>query len=464
LLTIRQLSLIVQEHPAATLLSLARHSQETSMWSIGRTVARNCQGISRREILQAGGVGLLGLSLADTWRLPAAPTSKPARRERSCIFIFLSGGPSHLETFDPKPSAPINVRGPYGVIDTNASGIRISELLPMTAQHMDKCALIRSMTSKDGAHSGHFLMSGGSKSVASYGAVLQKLKGPPTSGLPPFVHVGPGGYLPGAGNLGTVYNPIQMPDPTGKQVQLPHFALTADVTADRFQQRRALLDAVERVRAQWRSTDAVDRMDKNYQRAVDLLTSDKVRSAFDLAKEKDDLRNRYGGSIFGQSCLMARRLVEAGTRFVQVNWYSEPAWLGWDVHGADLPGILRMESPLCPRLDQGLSALLDDLQQRGLLSTTLVVVAGEFGRTPNINKYGGRDHWPACFSVLLAGCGVPGGTIVGASDANGGYPTNHPVSVPELAATLYRLLGIDTNADVRIRPFIGDAAPVNELI
>jgi uncharacterized protein (DUF1501 family) len=161
---------------------------------------------------------------------------------------------------------------------------------------------------------------------------------------------------------------------------------------------------------------------------------------------------------------MARRLVEAGTRFVQVNWYSEPAWHGWDVHGADLPGIQRMESPLCPRLDQGLSALLEDLQQRGLLSTTLVVVAGEFGRTPQINKYGGRDHWPACFSVLLAGCGVRAGALVGASDRNGGYPVERPVSVPELAATLYRLLGVDTTTDQRIRPFIGDALPVAELI
>jgi uncharacterized protein (DUF1501 family) len=205
-------------------------------------------------------------------------------------------------------------------------------------------------------------------------------------------------------------------------------------------------------------------MSADYQRAIDLLTSDKVRTAFDLAKEKDDLRNRYGGSIFGQSCLMARRLVEAGTRFVQVNWYGEPAWLGWDVHGADLPGIARMESPLCPRLDQGLSALLDDLDRRGLLATTLVVVTGEFGRSPQINKYGGRDHWPQCFSVLLAGGGIPGGAIVGASDNQGAYPANRPVTVPELAATVYRLLGINTNLDPRIRPFIGEAQPVAELI
>src|SRR5262249_1895961 len=194
------------------------------------------------------------------------------------------------------------------------------------------------------------------------------------------------------------------------------------------------------------------------------LTSDKIRAAFDLAREPEGLRSRYGGSTFGQSCLMARRLVEAGTRFVQINWYGEPAWHGWDVHGADLPGLARMESPLCPRFDQGLSALLQDLKQRGLLSTTFIAVTGEFGRTPQVNKYGGRDPWPACFSVLLAGGGVPGGLVLGASDRNGAYPAERPASVPELAATLYRLLGINTNTDLRIRPFIGEAAPMPELV
>jgi hypothetical protein len=417
-------------------------------------------------VLQAGGLGVFGLSLADWWRSKGvqASSSTAHKREPSCIFIFLSGGPSHFETFDPKPSAPINVRGPYGTIPTNVRGIQISELLPQIAEHMDKCAIVRSMTSRYADHSGKFMLSGESDAAASYGAVLTKIKGPSASGLPPFVHVGPGGYLPAAGNLGPVYNPLHIADPSGKQVQLPQFALTADISPERFNQRRELLGAVDKVRSEWRATDVVDKMDVNYQRAIDLLTSAKVRSAFDLAQEKEELRSRYGGSTFGQSCLMARRLVEAGTRFVQINWYDNPAWLGWDVHGADLPGIGRMESPLCPRLDQGLSTLLDDLKKRGMLSSTLVVVTGEFGRSPQINKNGGRDHWPGCFSVLLAGGGIAGGTVVGASDGHGGYPTNRPVSVPELAATIYRLMGIDTNADQRIRPFIGNAAPVAELL
>jgi len=433
------------------------------MFNLGESVVRNCRGLTRREVLQVGGLGALGLTLADAWRGQPAAASGTSRREPSCIFIFLSGGPSHLETFDPKPGAPVNIRGPYGTIPTNVPSVQIGELLPQMAQRMDKCALIRSMTSKDGGHSGTFVLSGGNKFAASFGAVLTRIKGPAPSGMPPFVHVGPNGYLPGAGSLGPAYNPILVADPSGKQVQLPQFALTADISADRFNDRRELLGAVDQVRAQWRSSDVVEKMDNNYQRAINLLTSDKVRAAFDLANEKAELRNQYGGSTFGQSCLLARRLVEAGTRFVQVNWYSEPAWLGWDVHGADLPGIVRMEAPLCPRLDQGLSTLLDDLDRRGLLSSTLVVVTGEFGRTPQINKYGGRDHWPQCFSVLLAGAGIPGGTVVGASDGHGGYPANRPVSVPEFAATLYRLLGIDTNLDPRIRPFIGDAGVVTEL-
>jgi hypothetical protein len=425
-------------------------------------------GLTRRTLLQVGALGAIGLSLTDWWRLrqtQASPSLSVTRnREPSCIFIFLSGGPSHFETFDPKPSAAVNIRGPYGSMATNVNGVRFSELLPLMSQQMDKCALIRSMTSKDGGHSGQFVLSGGNKATASLGAVLTKLQGQSNSGMPPFVHVGPAGYLPNAGTLGTAYNPILVADPSGKQVQMPGFQLTADVSADRFTQRRELLGAVEQTRAQWRESEPVGKMDENYQRAIDLLTSDKVRSAFDLAKEKDELRDKYGGSVFGQSCLLARRLVEAGTRFVQVNWYSEPAWHGWDVHGADLPGIARMESPLCPRLDQGLSTLLDDLKQRGLLDSTLVVVTGEFGRTPQINKYGGRDHWPQCFSVLLSGAGVPAGTVVGSSDHIGAYPANRPVTVPELAATIYRLMGINTNVDLRIRPFLGEAAPVAELI
>jgi hypothetical protein len=438
------------------------------MFRIGDAAQRNCQGLTRREVLQVGGLSVLGLTLADWWRARAAQPNvgggaTHVARDTSCIFIFLSGGPSHLETFDPKPSAPLDIRGPYGTIRTNVTGIQIGALLPQISRRMDRCALIRSMTSHDGGHSGTTMLSGGNRSAASFGAVLQRLQGPGRSAMPPFVHVGPAGYLPGAGNLGAAFSPLHVADPS-RQVQLPEFTLAANISPTRFNDRRALLGAIDQARAAANQNRAVEEMDVNFQRAVDLLTSNRVRAAFDISQERADLRTRYGGNVFGQSCLLARRLIEAGTRFVQVNWYGEPAWHGWDTHGADLPGLVRMESPLCPRLDQGLSALLDDLHQRGLLSSTLVVVTGEFGRTPRINRDGGRDHWPQCFSVLLAGGGVPAGTVVGASDNHGGLPILRPVTVPEFAATLYRLLGINTNLDLRIRPFIGEAAPVAELI
>jgi uncharacterized protein (DUF1501 family) len=203
-------------------------------------------------------------------------------------------------------------------------------------------------------------------------------------------------------------------------------------------------------------------MDAFHQRAIEMLTSTRVRQAFDLAKEKDSLRQRYGANFFGQSLLMARRLIEAGTRFVQVKWYD---WDGaWDIHGFNSTGAERMEEELCPRFDQGLSALLDDLHDRRLLASTLVVVMGEMGRTPRINKWGGRDHWGPSLFALLAGGGVPSGAVVGRTDAKAAFPASDPVYPGELAATIYRLLGIDTNTDPRIRPFIGTSAPVAALV
>jgi uncharacterized protein (DUF1501 family) len=273
--------------------------------------------------------------------------------------------------------------------------------------------------------------------------------------MPPYVHLGGKLFMGqgvGGGALGTAYDPVEVPDPSGRLVQLPQFALSVDVTADRFQQRRELLAAIDQVRARAHASPLVERMDTFYQRAINVITSTRVREAFDLSKEKEAVRARYGANFFGQSLLMARRLVEAGTGFVQVKWYD---WDGaWDIHGFNSTGVERMEEELCPRFDQGMTALLDDLQERGLLPSTLVVAMGEMGRTPKINKWGGRDHWGACLPALFAGGGVPGGLVVGSSDAKAAYPATNAVYPAELAATLYRLLGIDTNTDPRIRPFI----------
>jgi len=412
--------------------------------------------------LQVAGIDLMGLSLAGALRGPsqANATAGPSR-EMSCIFLWLDGGPSHFETFDPKPNTPDSIRGPYGAISTSVPGVQFCELMPRMAERMHRVAVIRSMNHTVDAHAPIPMMTGIPGETTSHGAVITKLKGF-TETMPPYVHIGSRLGV-GAGGLGAPYNPVEIPDPTGAKIQLPDFSLQADIRADRFLDRRELLSSIDRSRAGTLESRSVEKMDAFYQAAANMLTSEKVRAAFDLAPESESMRDTYGSNFFGQACLMARRLVEAGTRFVQIKWYDGPAWDGWDVHGADLGGMERMEHHLCPRLDQGLAALLDDLDQRGLLSTTLVVAVGEFGRTPTINKFAARDHWPHCFSALLAGAGTPGGTIVGASDRTGAYPSRRPVSPLEFSATIYRKLGIETVTDSRIRPFIRDAVAVSEL-
>jgi hypothetical protein len=442
-------------------------AEDIAMMKVGQGISRNCQGFSRRELLQAGGIGVLGLSLADWLRArdaqKASPRSAKRHGEIACIFIFLEGGPSQLETFDPKPNAPGDVRGPFGPVATNVPGTQICELLPEMAKRADRYAIIRSMTGFTGAHTARPGLTGGVNALTTYGAVVAKLKGQ-LGDMPPYIHLGgklfnsPG---IGGGTLGSAYDPVEIPDPTGQKIKLPQFALSADVSPDRFQ-RCALLGSIDRMRASTDASAALGKMDSLHQRAIGMLTSTKVREAFDLGKESETLRSRYGANFFGQSLLMARRLIEAGTRFVQVKWYD---WDGaWDIHGFNSTGIERMEEELCPRFDQGMAALLDDLQDRCLLGSTLVVVMGEMGRTPKVNKWGGRDHWGNSLFALLAGGGVPGGAVVGSTDATAAAPATDPVYPAELAATLYRLLGININTDPRIRPFIGTAAPVAALV
>ncbi len=437
------------------------------MFDIGRAVVKNCQRVTRRELLQVGGLSLLGVSLTDLLKSEASSVDAPRssrRRETSCIFIFLEGGPSQFETFDPKPNAPMDIRGPYGNVATNVPGTQICELLPMMAERMDRCALIRSLTGFTGQHTARPALTGAFDSLTTYGAVITRIKGA-IGDMPPYIHLGGRIFnTPGIGGgvLGSACDPVEIRDPFGRQVNLQQFSLTADVSPERFQQRRDLLNAVDMARAKANESRNIERMDTFHQRAANMLTSPTVRNAFDLAQEREALRERYGLNHFGQSLLLGRRLVEAGTRFVQVKWYD---WDGaWDIHGFNSTGIERMEEELCPRLDQGLSTLLDDLRDRGLLASTLVVVVGEMGRTPRINHWGGRDHWGSLLFALLAGGGVPGGAVYGTSDAHGANPATFPVQPAEFAATLYRLMGIDTNLDPRIRPFIGNAAPVAALI
>jgi hypothetical protein len=443
------------------------------MLRLGSFTGHDCSGWSRRSLLQVGLAGALEYGSGGILTGGALRAEGEALRPNNCIFIFLTGGPSHFETFDPKPEAPDAVRGPYGAISTSVPGTRFCELLPRTSKIAHHFAVVRSLSHSNAGHNSTAMAAGFEGGNTHLGAVAAKLQ-PSTGVMPPFVHVGSrigngsiegsASDMAGGGTLGTPFEPLVVRDPTGKKVDLKEFSLQPDLTADRFGHRRELLASVDRWREAVSTNTNLDKVGENYRRAIDLLTSSRVREAFDVTREQERTRMRYGANFFGQSCLMARRLVEAGTRFVQVKWYDCVAFDAWDVHGAELPGMSRMEQQLCPRFDQGFSALIEDLHDRGLLATTLVVVVGEFGRTPQINRFGARDHWPYAFSGVLAGAGVPGGQIVGASDAKGAYPAHRPVKPEEFAATIYRRMGIDVVGDLRVRPFIKDATPIGELV
>jgi hypothetical protein len=348
----------------------------------------------------------------------------------------------------------------------------VSELIPGLAKQFDKFAIVRSLAHRNPDHSSTAMLTGIEGGDIPYGAVVSKLLGP-AGPMPAYIHIGSskgdGTQFVSAvdnlqaGALGATYAPLRVRTPMGSGVQLGDFSLHQSVPQSRFGDRCKLLDSLAAPDSL--SNSAVGRkMDDQRERATEILSSTRVRDAFDLQRESEALRYRYGANHFGHSCLLARRLVEAGTRYVQVKWYHVAAFDAWDTHGADLPGMRRTEQQLCPRLDMGLSALLEDLDQRGLLESTLVAVVGEFGRTPALNKNGDRDHWPFCFSALLAGAGIEGGTVVGGSDAKGAYPTTNPISPADFAATLYKLVGIDTATDLRIRPFIQDGLPIKQFV
>lgn len=437
------------------------------MLELGRGQVRTCAGPGRRRLLTLGALGTLGFSLADALRAEAAaPAAAAARTPTSCIFVWLDGGPSQFETFDPKPDAPTDIRGPYGAIETNVSGIRISELLPGLARQMDKFSVIRTFTHGLDRHSPIHVMTGMPTQPTAFGAVATAL-GNRHGQFPPYVRLGSNINGVGGGSLGPAYDPIQVSDPGAARVMIPDYDPPAGVNSTRFERRRGLLSGLERFRAGADADPSLALRDAAYQKAMGLLTSTEVRNAFDLSREPAPLRARYGANKFGQSCLLARRLVAAGTRFVEIKWFGDvdsSAYDSWDVHGADLPGLTRLEHQLCPRLDMAFAALLQDLHSRGMLESTLVVALGEFGRTPRINALGGRDHWPATQSVFIAGGGVPGGTIIGSTDREGAYPASRPVPLNDFIVTFFRLLGLNSNIDDRLRPFLPSGSLVDEIV
>jgi hypothetical protein len=425
------------------------------MLCLGEGYDKTCRGMTRRHIFELGGSAALGLSLAEA--LPGLANPSAGAKAENVILFWLSGGHSQHETFDPKPDQPIEIRGPYAPVETNVSGIRISSLLPQLSRQADKYCIVRSMTHENPNHGYVPMMNGGGETPTGYPTVMNKFAGG-EGVMPPFVNLG--GLIDlGAGGLGAAFAPVQVSDPASGKVSLPDFDPPNRVDANRISRRRRLVTDFDSLREQVEASEYLRARDGLYERALAMLATPKVRDAFDLTKEPRKLREQYGASIFGQSCLMARRLIEAGTRIVQVAW-TERGGAGWDTHGTVLSGIFEMEQYLTPRFDQGLAMLLEDLADHGLLKSTLVVCISEFGRTPRINAYAGRDHWPHVASVLLAGGGVPGGTVVGASDAQGGYPAHRPVRPGDLAATLYRLLGLSPLTDDRLRPYVkGEVVP-----
>ena len=416
-----------------------------------------CDGVSRREIMRIGGLSALGLGLGNFFQLRSALAANPLQaKAKSCILIWLDGGPSHLEFFDPKPDAPLEVRGPMSSIATSIPGVRINECLERTAKMMDKLTIIRSMTSPLGEHqlATHYLMTGYKPSPAleypTLGATVahtnqqrRRLKDGQESFLPPNIaipsfsaQVSANGFLPSAAapfSLGS--------NPADRNFKVRDLDFYSGIDLKRVSRRREIVNEFDDFS---RAMDgSAGGSDPSLERAYNLITSNKAKNAFKLSEEPKSVRQRYGsdqGGTIGQSCLLARRLVERGVPFVSV--IND----GWDTHENIIELKRRSEMeynrPL-PSLDRALSALLEDLSNRGLLDETLVIVMGEFGRTPKINSAAGRDHWPNAFSAVLAGGGVPGGQVIGSSDALGELPKDNPVTPSDLAASIYTLLGID---------------------
>ncbi len=452
----------------------------------GRTAA-NCQGFSRRTAVKAGFLGCLGVSLADLLRLRAEGAA--VRNNKSVILIWLDGGPSQLESYDPKPGAPSEYRGPFDAIATNVPGIQICETLPLHSKHADKMAFVRSLHHDTGDHfaAAHWMLTGrfGSNSVnkeqkyPSVGSYVARVNGANQRGMPAYVglpaaesvYLYPG--YQGAAYLGGAYNPFQ--------VNMKQKYLSAKYTAKinppeclaNFQQaerqrstdRLSLLEKLDVIRREVDQSDAMSSMDRYHQQAVDMILNGRAREAFDMEKEDDKRRDAYGRGPWGHYTLMARRMVESGVSFVTVDMPH------WDDHSR----IRENHGSKLEKVDQAVSALMEDLTQRGMLDDVVVVVMGEFGRTPRLNKgqpgipIPGRDHWGQAISAMIAGGGLRGGQIVGATNEKAEHPVERPLKPGDLLATIYHALGINTTQAFTDRagrpvPILAEGEPIAELI
>ena len=424
----------------------------------GQGTAQTCNGVSRRDFIQVGTLGAAGLSLPQYIAAKEQGAIRADADERACIMIFNLGAPSHVDTWDMKPDAPAEIRGPFKPIDTKSDGLRISEIFPEHAKIGDKFSVVNSCYHTGAAvHDAGWqmmqtgrLFSGGVNTPHA-GAVTSYLRGRKTD-LPPFVVLPEtmgrgGGNLPNGqagGFLGKAHDPFAlMADPAQENFKVPDLLPPQEIGQARIDRRRKMRDIVDQTVKNFEATENAKLLDSNFQAAYRLMTSTQAREAFELAKEPQAVRDRYGMNRFGQCCLLARRLVESGVRFVTINTFLTVFdEITWDIHGSKpFTSIEGMRDIVAPMYDKAYSALVTDLADRGLLDNTLVCNLQEFGRTPRVNPAGGRDHWPQCFSTYYAGGGVRGGQVVGKSDPIGGVPAERPVDPGDVVATIFHSMG-----------------------
>ncbi|HZW34412.1 MAG TPA: DUF1501 domain-containing protein [Isosphaeraceae bacterium] len=439
--------------------------------------SRPCRGPSRREVLRLGSLGFLGLGLDEWFRLRAGagavPGSARSVKVKNCVLIWLSGGPSHLDTFDPKPTAPADVRGEFQPIASAVPGLQISEVLPNLAKVMNRVTLIRSMTSPESEHgrASHHLLTGYRPSPAleypGYGSVVAKAREAQRGMLPPYVAV-PDAPISGlSGYLTPAYDPFAASgDPNQPGFRVQNLTPPDRLTLQRLLRRRDMVKALDEFAHDVPATPLTTSRDQFSEQAYALMTSSAAQAAFRINEESSTVREKYGRTTLGQSLLLARRLVEAGVSFVTINDRGMgPA--GWDTHQQNFSTI---KNTLAPPLDKGVAALIEDLTERGLFDETLVVMMGEFGRTPKINRNAGRDHHGRANSVLLFGAGIPQGLVLGRTDIGGDAPVERPVTPADLAWVLFHKLGIDPETtrfptpDGRPMRLVDGANPPRELI
>ncbi len=458
------------------------------------SLSQACQ-IHRRDALRIGGAGLLGLTLPSLLQAEdiQSLTTTRSGKAKSVIFLFQWGGPSHVDTFDMKPQAPDGYRSLYKSIPTSVPGMSVCEHLPETAKVMHRIAQIRTVhhTMNNHNSAGYTALTGFEPPIddqrlresldlfPGYGSVVDKVA-PSSNGMPTFVsypyQISDGSTTPGqaASFLGKQHDPLFFKnDPNDANFKLSQLSLPSDISLGRLSDRRQLQQLINQQTKTLDQSAAAQGLDAYYERALGMLNSEKVRDAFDLSKEPDVLRDAYGRTTYGQSCVLARRLVESGVKFVTVYFSQSIGGRsktsgGWDTHGFDNTRMYEILPEFhFPITDHTLPVLLNDLSDRGILDETLVLWMGEFGRTPKINANISRDHWPKCYTVLMAGGGVQGGAVYGASDKYGAVPDRDPVTTGDLAATMYHAMGIDPNIEVHDnlnRPLpIAKGRPVTEI-